>query len=426
MDLDCRLEFDFIDATVYKITYCYAWRERTPENTSVTFAGYKKTDEKFHYEFYYPFNGKSTEALDYGLREDDIISIEPVTGTEFVKWSNAAFEFEKSLRSSKGYFPDIQIATFVPYEGKKFINYLKRPSYYRVAPLDYKKVYDNIISATTAYLKKFGIKSMVLGVSGGIDSTVAAALCKTVSDKTGIPLILVSLPCKTNEMDEQTAASKTGKEFGTEFYEDNIQDLFEFTHARFNKFSKWEPTRISQGNVKARIRNNYLRNIAGVTGGIVIDTDQITEHMLGFFTVAGDVGDFDIISGLYKHEVYKLADWLIENVYPTSEALRLSVKLVPTDGNGVAAGGDLAQIAPGSTYDAVDDILMRYMYVKDNHQNTDKVVSRLSELYGEDTVKRVIRRHEASEFKRWHSPIAIDIFSGKVVQNNGTHLTIEI
>ena len=76
----------------------------------------------------------------------------------------------------------------------------------RTEPLNYEKVFNNIVNATCNYLITNRLKSMVLGISGGIDSSVTAAICKVVSQKANIPLIGVSLPCSTNGTDEVSSA----------------------------------------------------------------------------------------------------------------------------------------------------------------------------------------------------------------------------
>ena len=61
----------------------------------------------------------------------------------------------------------------------------------RHEPLDYEVIFETLVNTTADYILKSGLKSMVLGISGGIDSTVCAALCKAAN----LPLIGVSLPC---------------------------------------------------------------------------------------------------------------------------------------------------------------------------------------------------------------------------------------
>ena len=297
---------------------------------------------------------------------------------------------------------------------------------YRTEELNYGKVLENIVNGTSKYLFKNGIKGQILGISGGIDSTLTAAICKLVSEKTSIPLIGASLPCHTNCDDEVESASLCGNEFCNEFKEINLQDLF--VHAK-NVFSSYgvENTPISQGNIKARLRGNFLHNLASIKNGIVIDTDNLTEHFLGFWTIAGgDEGELNPIGCLWKHEVYGLAKWMKENIYKESKALDAAIEIIPTDGNGVKAGGDLAQIAPGKTYDDVDEILHAWVgldprikshVIADNFSSG--VFKPLCEKHGKETVEAVIMRSVRSEFKRKQRPFVIDIYNGNILEKNG-------
>jgi NH3-dependent NAD+ synthetase len=132
------------------------------------------------------------------------------------------------------------------------------------------------------------------------------------------------------------------------------------------------------------------------------------------------------MGGLWKHEVYALAHYLKDNVFKDSKALGNSIALIPTDGNGVAAGGDLAQIAPNKTYDDVDEILGAWVgldkRIKDDILKSDfdyGVFKKLCEKHGKDTVKKVIMRSVNSEFKRKQRPFIIDIHRGYICEKNG-------
>ena len=289
----------------------------------------------------------------------------------------------------------------------------------RTEPLDYGKVFENIVKGTSEYLTKYGLKAMVLGISGGIDSTVTAAICKEVSKRTGIMLAGFSLPCSTNSDDENDSAALAGKEFcAPRFDIINLQKPFEVME-KFCRDTMMEipDTPISKGNIKARLRMITLYDIASRLGGIVMDTDNLTENYLGFYTLHGDCCDFNPIGGLWKHEVYGLAKWMKENIYKDSEALDAAIAIVPTDGNGVKAGGDLAQIAPGKTYDDVDEILYAWLdfaFTKDFDPVED-----LYKKHGKDTVEKVIMRSVRSDFKRKHLPLVVDIFNGTVTDKDG-------
>ena len=92
---------------------------------------------------------------------------------------------------------------------------------------DYKLVFDNIVEDLRQYVIKNKLKSMVLGISGGIDSTVCAAICHEVSKKTGIPLIGRSLTIKNKE-DETSTAKLVGEAFCNEFEYFKLIGLFHY------------------------------------------------------------------------------------------------------------------------------------------------------------------------------------------------------
>ena len=293
----------------------------------------------------------------------------------------------------------------------------------RVEPLDMKAVCDNIVSGISKYVEDNKLKCVVIGLSGGIDSTICSALCRLAK----VPTIGISLPCSTNEACEKSAASLAGAEFCDQFKEVNLESMFTaMKNFCDHSVSGMESTPISQGNIKARLRMITLYDIASKSNGIVIDTDNLTECYLGFWTLKGDEGDFNPIGGLWKHEVYALARYLKENYFKESKALEQSIALIPTDGNGVKAGGDLAQIAEGKTYDDVDEILMAWVgldsRIKEHvlHNYFDYGVFKgLCEKHGYETVEAVIMRSVRSEFKRKHRPIVIDIYRGLICDKNG-------
>ena len=301
-------------------------------------------------------------------------------------------------------------------------------SCYRSEPLDYNVVYKNLVNGIKEYVKKNNIKILVLGISGGIDSTVCAALCRRVVDTYDgeLALIGVSMPCTTNKEDETSSARLAGKKFCNYFREFNLQDTFKCVESFCEKASGNASTLVSQGNIKARLRMITLYDIASKLGGIVVDTDNLTEHFLGFWTLHGDDGDFNPIGCLWKHEVYGLAKWMKENVYKDSKALEAAIAIIPTDGNGVKAGGDLAQIAPGKTYDDVDEILHAWVgldsriksHVLANYFDYG-VFKKLCEKHGYETVESVIMRCVRSEFKRKQRPFVIDIYNGNILEKNG-------
>lgn len=306
-----------------------------------------------------------------------------------------------------------------------------------MSELNYEHVFDVLVDKTAEYVTENNLKAMVLGISGGIDSTVVAAICHEVSKKTGIPLIGRSLPIKNKE-DEFDVSKLVGEAFCDEFsvyrlersYRaalfDACADAGDVNMANSYYLDELEemPSRtpIANGNLQARCRMMYLYDIASRHKGLVMSTDNQTEYQLGFWTIHGDVGDFDPIQDLWKTEVYGLANYLqdhykskalealrndyketCDNYKAMSCAIYNSCKLVPTDGLGIS-NSDLEQIGAKS-YAEVDDILQTN--ANNIFDSTGRWVQPLMEKYGEDVVVKVLSRHVTSEFKRMKAPIYI-------------------
>ena len=323
-----------------------------------------------------------------------------------------------------------------------------------MSELNYEHVFDVLVDKTAEYVTSNNLKAMVLGISGGIDSTVVAAICHEVNKKTDIPLIGRSLPIKNKE-DEFSVSELVGEAFCDEFKVFNLSNSYKASlfdlcaDAGLIKDCKgydwyWVSdleeltgrTPIANGNLQARCRMKHLYDIASIRKGLVMSTDNQTEYQLGFWTIHGDVGDFDPIQDLWKTEVYGLANYLrdrykskaleaLHNDYKEtcdkyramSYAVYSSCKLIPTDGLGIS-NSDLEQIGAKS-YDEVDDILSRYIPFKEYRQKHGEPLhphdemaesdcwSQLCARHGEDVVNKVWSRHLASEFKRKKAPIYI-------------------
>ena len=307
-----------------------------------------------------------------------------------------------------------------------------------MSKLNYEHVFNTLVEETAKYITKNNLKAMVLGISGGIDSTVVAAICHEVSKKTGIPLIGRSLPIK-NKSDEFDVSKLVGEAFCDEFkvlnlsssYKSVLFDLCADTGLiKDCKGYDWYwvsdleelagRTPIANGNIQARCRMIHLYDIASIRKGLVMSTDNQTEYQLGFWTIHGDVGDFDPIQGLWKTEVYELAKWLIGYYYGCGikkevdadgarkicdmcEAIKKSMSLTPTDGLGIS-NSDLDQIGAKSYYDV--DRVLQTLTCKASPEN-DKLQDELTTELGPDVVGKITGRRFKSRFKRLVSPIIV-------------------
>lgn len=297
--------------------------------------------------------------------------------------------------------------------------------------LDYEKVFWTLVSETKKYLLDNNLKAMVLGISGGIDSTVTAAICYEVSKQTSIPLIGRSLPIK-NKNDEFNTSKLAGEAFCNDFKVVNLIDSYNIMRETTCDNEDYHDTPISRGNIQARLRMIYFYNLASIHNGLVMSTDNQTEYQLGFWTIHGDVGDFDPLQDLWKTEVYELANQILKNYLfqMTSaeeahmwnvcetydkmfEAVKKSMELTPTDGLGIS-NSDLDQIGAKS-YAEVDTILQDFLAYNEMFSATSKKANadrylEYNALYDiePEVIKKVLDRHIVSEFKRKKAPIYIE------------------
>ena len=306
---------------------------------------------------------------------------------------------------------------------------------------DYGAVFENIVEKTAKYLVDNNIKAQILGISGGIDSTVVAAICHEVSKRTNIPLIGRSLPTKFNKEEEISTANLVGKAFCTDYKVANLNRVYYTFLSQIMISEKegtdWDvdnsgnivrvntegfQTPIANGNIQARLRMIYLYNLASIRKGLVMDTDNLTENNLGYFTIHGDVGDFNPIGGLWKTEVFKLAEYLIDFYRMTGQidrsiAMFNSWSLKPTAGLGIT-DNDLEEIGAES-YEQVDSILkeiLAWKWLSSERGETYDSIWDMRHAFLEeqqifDTPIKVIiavtDRHFKSEFKRKQLPIKI-------------------
>lgn len=403
------MDFEFKPNTLYKVSYRRTYR---PADNGVIIGSFLQ-EMKWGCEFGHAMDVELERVTSgtLNLERDSIFRVEPTTETELALWRTLAFEMMKSVVKIHGNDPCYENVS-------KVTNYTIMERKLRREPLNYEKVWENIVTAIGNYLEKNNLESMILGVSGGIDSTVNAAIGAEVAKRTGKKLIGLSLMTPTNAMDEIESALTVGKEFCYYYSVTHMENEFEALN-RMCEDVNGPNTNISSGNIKARMRMLILFDASAKHKGIVFSGANQTEVQLGFSTIGADsIGGIAPISFLFKHEVYEFAQWIKDNIYPDSIALDKAIAIIPTDGNGVMAGGDMAQIAPGFTYNEVDKILFDYLTGIEDGISEDFIIDKLSDNFPREIVEKVIKRHKNSQFKRWFLPLAVDPENGELLQTN--------
>ena len=232
------------------------------------------------------------------------------------------------------------------------------------------RVHDNIVDFITEYLRDNPhIRHLVLGVSGGLDSAMCALLCKAACDAhpdLNVKVVGVWIGLCSNTKEEKARALAVGYRFCHDFIIcDDVRAAQAYTalqrYAEGLQPTFIEPNDLGhktrRGNIMARMRMIGLYHLAHLLEGVVVDTDNKSEHELGFYTLHGDVGDVTPLFGLYKTEVRELAMYLTRNVLDGVDRRTLMdiAMAQPTDGLGIT-GTDVEQIGVAS-YDEIDAVL---------------------------------------------------------------------
>ena len=222
---------------------------------------------------------------------------------------------------------------------------------------DYSKLEFDIDRWIKDYYYFHAIESLVVGVSGGIDSAVVSTLCA----KTGLPTYVVRMPLESSH--ENTKLSDLHAQQLAEKYDNvtNVQvELSSVYDSLFHSINWWSEAQqfdkkeftsdeLANANTKSRIRMVTLYQIAGAKKGIVVGTgNKVEDYGIGFYTKYGDGGvDIAPIADLYKTEVRELGGYL------GVDALIIDAK--PTDGLWDDGRSDEDQI--GATYAELEEAM---------------------------------------------------------------------
>lgn len=208
---------------------------------------------------------------------------------------------------------------------------------------DWTDLAEDISDWIREYASENNISTLVVGVSGGVDSAVTSTLCA----KTGLRTKVINMPINQNISQYNLSNQHIGWLKGKwDNVEDHIIDLTE-TYEVFNsKLNDFNVSDLSMANTRARLRMSTLYALAGSNNGIVVGTgNKVEDFGVGFFTKYGDGGvDISPIADLYKSEVYSLAKSL--------QIIQSIQDAPPTDGLWNDGRTDEDQI--GATYEELE------------------------------------------------------------------------
>jgi len=252
-----------------------------------------------------------------------------------------------------------------------------------------KKVYEYIVNAIREHVKHADLDGVVIGVSGGIDSSLVSAMA---IDAIGADRVhLVSVPSKYSSQGSINDAKHLAQGAGASFeilpihsIHDAYDDLLHLTG-------------VPDENLQARIRGTMLMSVANGMGKYaVLNTCNKTEDLIGYFTLYGDsIGVLSPLGDLYKKDVYALAKWRnsVSPIIPENSIIKPpSAEL----SEGQLDSDDLPE------YEVLDNVLEHIV-------KKDKSIDELIEIYGEETVHRIEYLMKRAQWKLGQCPPVVSI-----------------
>jgi NAD+ synthase (glutamine-hydrolysing) len=262
-------------------------------------------------------------------------------------------------------------------------------------PVD--EVYEALVVGTRDYVRKNGFAHVVIGLSGGIDSSLVAAVAVEALGRDNVTG--VTMPSPYSSSGTKGDAGRLARNLGIDFLTLPITPVFKaFTRTLADPFKGLEED-VAEENIQARIRGTLLMALSNKFGWLVLTTGNKSEIAVGYSTLYGDMaGGFAVIKDVPKTLVYEIARHV--NARAARAVIPQSVFDRPPSAELRPDQTDQDTLPP---YAELDAILQAY--VEEDRGVSDLVAAG----FAEDTVRRVIRMVDVNEYKRRQGPIGVKI-----------------
>jgi NAD+ synthase (glutamine-hydrolysing) len=247
------------------------------------------------------------------------------------------------------------------------------------------------------YVEKNSFEDVVIGVSGGIDSALTAALAVEALGPERVHC--VSMPSRYSSKETRQDAEKLAEGLGTSFLELPIDPIFDgFSKALADVFEGREED-ITEENLQARIRGTLLMALSNKFGWLVVATGNKSELSVGYATLYGDMaGGFALLKDVFKTDVFRLARHLNE---------RTGRELIPESIIDRAPSAELRADQKDEDslppYEALDKVLEAY--VEEDRSQEDMT----TDGFDSDVVDRAIALIDRAEYKRRQAPPGVKL-----------------
>jgi len=258
------------------------------------------------------------------------------------------------------------------------------------------EVYEALVLGTGDYIRKNGFRKVLIGLSGGIDSALVAAIARDAVGPENV--VGISMPTRFNSAGTKTDARRLARNLGIVFHEIPIEKILGAFQKTLRPYSKGLSGGLAGENIQSRIRGNILMAFSNAFGWLVLTTGNKSEMATGYCTLYGDMsGGYAVIKDILKTRVYDLARYV--NRRDKRNVIPLSVIRRAPSAELRFGQKDQDSLPP---YSALDALLVEYV---ERHSPLKKMLRKGSPL----VVKKVVELVDKSEYKRRQAPPGVKI-----------------
>jgi NAD+ synthase (glutamine-hydrolysing) len=259
------------------------------------------------------------------------------------------------------------------------------------------KIHDALVLGLKDFFQKLDFDKAILGLSGGIDSSVALAIAVEAIGKEKIRVLM--MPSEYSSEGSVKDSEQLAGNLGVHYDIVPIQNvLHSFTEALNPIFRNTEED-VTEENLQARIRGTMLMAVSNKFGNILLNTSNKSESAVGYATLYGDMsGALSLLGDVYKTDVYRLAEYINREREIIPKAIMQkspSAELKPEQKDSDSL----------PEYEYLDKILFQYIELQ---KSSEEIIQ---EGFDRETVENVIRMVNASEYKRYQAPPVLRISS---------------
>jgi NAD+ synthase (glutamine-hydrolysing) len=262
---------------------------------------------------------------------------------------------------------------------------------------DTPEIYAALVMGTRDYVRKNGFQHVVLGLSGGIDSSLVAVIA---SDALGVAAVTgVIMPSQYSSEHSRTDAAELAHTLGIKTITMPIREVFDKTVELLTPAFSGRAADLAEENLQARIRGNLLMALSNKFGWLVLTTGNKSEMATGYSTLYGDMaGGFAVLKDVPKTLVYDLCRW--RNAHGGVQVIPENVLLKPPSAELRPNQKDEDSLPP---YEVLDPILQRYV---EDDWDLDELVSA---GFDREMARKVIELVDRNEYKRRQAPPGVKI-----------------